>query len=392
MPPLSTAKSKLSQDLTAECQWGGLGLIGAISAEWRDLCEEGPCNQPFFRPEWIAAVVRAFAPTQEIMLMTLRQGTRLRAVLPLWEEKRRFCGVPFTTVRSATNLDHSCRFDIIHGEGSDLPAIARAIWDCLKRLPAWDAIELTNVPAGAVAENLLSWAGREKQHVAQFEHVRSPFIKLEGFKADGDRIQFARSARLRSHLRKGWRKLEEGGPVRLRRIDTAEPDALEKFYRLEQSGWKGKRGTAIACSKQTRQFYDLIARSAADLGYFSLYFLELSESPIAAHFGFCLGGGYFPTKIAHDDSYSGCGPGHLLVSATLLDAVQRGVSRYDMLGHQEEWKARWTSEAWVHNNCFIFRNNVVGHALHASTVVRHMARTATRRLGRQIARRIGLPL
>ena len=391
MPLTSIAGTELSHDLTAECQWGGLDLISEISAEWRNLCEEGPCNQPFYRPEWIAAAVQAFAPTRKILLITVRLGNRLRAVLPLWQEKSYLCGIPFTRLRSTTNLDHSCRFDVIHGAGSNLREIARATWSCLKELSGWDAIELTNVPAGAVTEYLLGCAERERQHVAQFEHVRTPFMMLEGFKVDGDRTQFARSSRLRNNLRKGWRKLEEGGQVRFRRLDYADPEALEKFYRLEEAGWKGKRGTAIACSKQTREFYDRIACSASAFGYFSLYLLEVSESLVAADFGFCLGGRYFPLKIAYDENYRSCGPGHLLVSATLLDAVRRGVSCYDWLGHHEEWKARWTSETWVHNNCFIFRNNAVGHALHASTVVRHMARTATRRLARQIARRIGLP-
>ena len=73
------------------------------------------------------------------------------------------------------------------------------------------------------------------------------------------------------------------------------------FYGLEQSGWKGKRGTAIACNRETRQFYDSVANYAAQYGYLSLYFLQQGYSVLAAHFGFTCGGGYYPLKVAYDE-------------------------------------------------------------------------------------------
>lgn len=65
---------------------GGVEMIEPIAEEWRALCAEGPCDQPFFRPEWIAAYARAFAPEKKLLLVTARVGGRLRAVLSLVEE------------------------------------------------------------------------------------------------------------------------------------------------------------------------------------------------------------------------------------------------------------------------------------------------------------------
>jgi hypothetical protein len=319
-----------------------------------------------------------------LLLITVRDGARLRAVLPLLEEKPRLSGIPFRRLRSAANLDHSCRFDIIHGDGPGIDEIARVVWDKLKSLPAWDAIELTNIPEGAAAEGLLPMARQEGCLTAQREHVRTPYIILDGFRPDGDVYQFARGAKLRNNLRKGWRRIQEIGPVRLRRVETAEPEALEQFYRLEQSGWKGRKGTAVACSKETRRFYDLIARSAAEFGYFSLYFLEVSDSTIAADMGFHLAGRYYPIKIAYDETFRAYGPGHLLVSAILQDVVRQGVSKYDWLGHIEDWKAQWTSETRLHGFCYIFRNSLIGRALHADTVLRNALWTAARKVGRPL--------
>jgi CelD/BcsL family acetyltransferase involved in cellulose biosynthesis len=385
-PPDSPAKVEPTHPLRVESIWGNLETIEGLSAEWLKLCEEGPCNQPFYRPEWIAAVIRAFAPSRKVLLMTVREGTRLRAVLPLWEEKGRLAGLPFTKLRSATNLDYSCRFDMVHGEGTDIGSIVRAVWDHLKAMPDWDTLELTNIPEGAAAEQLLLVAQQEGHLSAQFEYVRSPYIILDGFKANGDVVQFARSAKLRNNLRRGWRRLKKNGTVRLHRIERADPEELEKFYRLEQAGWKGKAGTAIACSPQTRQFYDLIAESAASFGYFSLYSLKLSGSVIAAGLGFDLAGIYYPTKIAYDENYKGCSPGHLIVSAILEDLVRRGVSKYDWQGHHEDWKSHWTSLTRRHSFCHIFRNTLAGRALYADKVLRQSIWAAARKFGRPILR------
>jgi hypothetical protein len=68
------------------------------------------------------------------------------------------------------------------------------------------------------------------------------------------------------------------GPLTAVQHRVADPVTLERFYELEGSGWKGRSGTAIACDSQTREFYDAIARAAADFGYLSLDFLEVEST------------------------------------------------------------------------------------------------------------------
>src|SRR5262245_18652163 len=87
------ARSDLRQLMTtvkaepvAEALSGGVEIIERLAEEWRALCAEGPCDQPFFRPEWIAAYVRAFAPEKKLLILTTRLDGRLRAVLPMVKE------------------------------------------------------------------------------------------------------------------------------------------------------------------------------------------------------------------------------------------------------------------------------------------------------------------
>jgi len=366
-----------SPGLTAQSERGTAELLDRIGDEWRQLCQEGTCDQPFFRPEWIACSIRAFAGKRPVLLVTVRDGGRLRAVLPLLQEKVWACGLPATKLRSAS--DHSPRFDFIHGQVAGLEEALQAGWKELKK-HHWDVIELVNVPQGGAAERLLSFAREDGFLTYQRQCALSPYIPLIGGKPAGDFSQFARSSRFRYRLRHYWRELEKTGSISLRRVEAADPAILQRFYDLEQSGWKGKRGTAIACNKARRQFYDSIANYAAQYGYLSLYFLEQGDSVLSAHLAFACGGGYYPIKVAYDERRSQYGPGHLIIGAVLRDCAARGLSEFDCLGHWTEAKAKWASQARPHNFCYIFGRNLAGRILDAQIPLSDTIGTAVQRL------------
>ena len=226
---LPQAASKQGQPRLLACVLrGNADIISAIADDWRSLCSGGPCDQPFFRPEWVNAYLRAFAPAGTLLLITIREEGRLRAVLPLLEEKSRFLGVPFSRIRSAAHPDYSCRFDIIRDGGRGEDEVLAEIWKCLRALPNWDVIELANIPAGGAAERLLELARAERYRVWQRQVALSPYIVLTPPARDSDFTRFVRSANLRSKLRRRRRKLQELGPVLLRRVDHADDVRLEE--------------------------------------------------------------------------------------------------------------------------------------------------------------------
>jgi CelD/BcsL family acetyltransferase involved in cellulose biosynthesis len=380
-----------SHGLTARSERGTAELLDRLGDEWRQLCQEGACDQPFFRPEWIACSIRAFASQRPVLLITVRDVNRLRAVLPLLEEKVWAGGFPATKLRSA--VDHTPRFDFIHGQGPGIEEAIQAGWKELESQNRWDMLELGNVPEGGAAERLLSVASEAGFFTWRHQSAQSPYIALNGNKPGKDFSQFALSSRFRYRLRHSWRELEKTGSISLRRVEVSDPELLQRFYGLEQSGWKGKRGTAIACNRGTRQFYDSVASYAAQYGYLSLYFLQQGDTVLAAHFAFTCGGGYYPLKVAYDERYSQHGPGHLIIGAVLQDCASRGLSEFDCLGHWTEAKAKWASQVRPHNFCYVFRRNLAGRILFAQTRLGHRLGATIRRLKHSIgiARRGHVP-
>jgi CelD/BcsL family acetyltransferase involved in cellulose biosynthesis len=333
--------------------------VEQLAAAWRELCKECPRDEPFFRPEWIAAYLRAFEPQTPVLLATAHSDEQLRAVLPLIEKNGFFCGIPARILRGAGN-EHSGRFDLVRCAGVDGDLAVRLIWSVLKDRTDWDLIELPYVPEGGAAEQLLRLASDDGFLTGQYESYRSPYIPL----ANGDRADLIpRRSDFRHNLRRRNRRAREKWDVQLRRVQTADSIELERFYALESSGWKGNARTAIACSEPARRFYDEIARVGSQFGYFSLYLLNFDDTVVGGHFGLSYQGHYYAAKAGYDERYAFYSPGHLIVEAVLRDLLAQGFSEFDFLGPWMDWKERWAREGRTHSFCYVFRPGLLGHTL-----------------------------
>jgi CelD/BcsL family acetyltransferase involved in cellulose biosynthesis len=175
----------------------------------------------------------------------------------------------------------------------------------------------------------------------------------------------SKSLMFRANLRRRRRQLERLGTLSVERVTDGSSlaERLEEGFALEQRGWKGKEGTAIAQDERTRAFYTELAAGAARHGYLALFFLRLDGKAIAFHYGLAYRGIYYVPKLAYDESLKGCSPGLVLLEEAIKDGIARGLRGYDFLGAEAEWKNKWSSGALPHHWLFIFRDNGVGHAL-----------------------------
>lgn len=346
----------------AELLEGGVELIAYLENEWRALCQRGPCDQPFFRPEWFYAYARAFAPKEQFLILTVRRGEELAAVLPLLRERSTLAGLPARKLLGVANV-HSCRFDLICDE--DREHILPVVWEALKKIPGWDALVLPDVPEGGALHDLLPLAEADGYPTGRWESLQSPFIRLP--EENSLKEPFARgSTKFKANLRRRLKHLREEGEVRLVRVTEALPEVLERFYQLEKAGWKGDAQTAIACSPKTLRFYQEIARAAERFGYLSLYALNCGARTIAMHYGLLHNGRYFLLKPAYDEEFRRYSPGQILTWQVMQDLVAQGVGEFDFLGPQMDWKRDWEPGERAHYWCYIFRKGVAGRLLSAA--------------------------
>jgi CelD/BcsL family acetyltransferase involved in cellulose biosynthesis len=341
---------------------GGVELVERLEPEWRALCEEGPNNEPFFRPEWIAAYLRTFMPPDRLLLVTARAEGKLTAVLPLVEERARFSGLSARKLVGTVEL-HCWRFDMARSAGAEGSTAAQAVWEYLRELPGWDMIEFPDVAQGGGLEAVLRAAEADGFPTHRWDFMQTPVLSLAGW--DGSEDFFLRrvSANLRQNLNRITRKLMKQGPLVLRRYEHSDPELLRRFYEMESAGWKGKEGTAIANAEKRIRFYNDLAQTAERHGYLTLYFLEHAGKTLAIHYGLAYQNRYFMVRCAYDEHERQYAPGHLLLHAVLRDCAERGITEFDFIAHADEWKRKWTSTFRPHAILYIFRKGSYGRLL-----------------------------
>jgi CelD/BcsL family acetyltransferase involved in cellulose biosynthesis len=334
----------------------GRAAFDALAPEWNGLVARGPADLPMARHEWIAAWLDAFAPASEPLVLVARTPSGEPAgMAPFLAERRR--GV--VRLLAPAN-DHSCRFE--WALGPDAPGAVAALWAHLRDRVRWDVLLLRDLPRDGPTSTLLEPLARADRHLTgRWESMRSPWIALGGGPAE-ERT----SAKFRSNLRRRARKLAEAGAVSLRRAERPEDvdAALAEFLALEAGGWKGARGTAIALDPKLVGFYARIARDAARRGALAVRTLALDGRAVAVHLGIVHRGVYYLPKTAYHEGLGQASPGQLLQREVLAECEALGLSRFDFLGPDMEWKRDWAPSHAPHDWLYVYRPSLAGSVMH----------------------------
>jgi CelD/BcsL family acetyltransferase involved in cellulose biosynthesis len=334
----------------------------ALEREWNELVVTTQ-DEPFFRHEFLRIWMTHFTPDAKLEVLTARDRTgKLAAVFPLMKTRGFVCGLP-ARMGASTGNSHSCRFDLVAENGR---AAGRTFFAHLAADKTWDMIRIADVPEGGNAWHLYRAAEEAGYPVGTWESQASPYLPLP---SSYEALLKPMSSSFRANLRRRRRRLEAMGTVTVERV-TGGPDLqarLEEGLAIEQSGWKGKEGTAILQDKTTHGFYSELAHTAAARNYLSLFFLKLNGKSIAFHYGFTYGGIYYMPKLGYDETLKECSPGLVLLEEIMKDCIARGLKGYDFLGLAGDWKTKWSGQLRRHNWLYIFRDTPFGQALRAIT-------------------------
>ncbi len=345
----------------------GRAALEGLRERWDALAARGPADAPMIRHGWISAWLDAFAPTAAPLVLVARAASgEPVGIAPFLEERRG--GV--TRLLAPAN-DHSGRFEWVLGP--DAAGAVGALWAHLRDRVRWDVIVLRDLPREGPTSTFLDALARADRHpTGRWESQRSPRVALGGVSVDA-----RASAKFRANLRRRARRLAEMGAVAIRRVGGG-PDvdaALEEFLALEAAGWKGARGTAIALDPARVGFYRAIARDAAARGTLALRALLLDGRAIAFHFGLVQGGVYYLPKTAYDEALGSVSPGQLLQREVLAECEASGLSGFDFLGPDMEWKREWASSHAPHDWLYVYRPSLAGRAMHT---LKHRVRPAAK--------------
>ncbi len=302
-------------------------------SRWRELTADAP---PFLSPEFFA-LTRRLARSGRALVAEAWNTRRILGALPL---------VLDGTVLRGLRSDHTPSFDY---QGT--PEAVDAIWDCLRDDHRWAELVLDKVPADSLlATRLPELAHRDGYPVVLRADSRHPYISLPGFEA-------AMNTKFHANLLRCERK---AGGVVLERITVPTHADFADALAIEAAAWKGANGTSIDRDPAVAHLYETLGRFLGPRGRAALYFLRAGDKRIATLFAVEDARSIYALKIGFDPAVSNLSPGHLLVLHVARDAEQRGLREFDFVGHEDEWKRKWTTSVHPHVALRIYARSARG--------------------------------
>ncbi len=336
---------------------------GGLLEAWNRLAADA--GAPFLRPAWFSCWWDAFGASDQLAICVLWRGRQLAAVFPLSRRGRRLCALANA---------HTPFYRPLAVDAAALESVVFAAIDSCGEL------ELAGVPDQDPAIECVQRASVSGRRLTVREHQHvSPVVDTSG---DAARYLAERRSDLREVARRR-RKMHREHRALMQPIQTpGDWEAeLDKGLRLEESGWKGRSGTAILSDPPAARFYRAIAATFHATNELRWSSLELDGRLTAFDFALVTDGRYWLVKTAYDEARADLGPGIALRLAVIERCFELGLERHEFLGDDMPYKRRFSDGARRHLGLRSYSRNPRG-AL--GYLYRRGARPLLRRSYRQV--------
>lgn len=342
-----------------------------IEGEWRSLAEAR--GAPFITPDWYGAWMRCFGEQATPFVVSLRDDRGgLVGLMPLVLSQRRH----FPTL-SFGGAEYGDYYQPVARSEAEEETVAQAFANALReRQKEWAIVVADYVDEEAPWMRALARSNAARLTAIRYHEHPSVYLSIPLGNLTWNEYLAGRSRNLRSQLGRRRRALERLGTVRFRRGgDDLERD-MSTLFDLHAKRWAGKRST-IFSSERAREFQLEFARAAREHGWLRLWFLDVDETPIAAWYGWSIGGRYLYYQAGFDPAWAHVSPGLLLLARTIEASFDEGASEYDMLLGNEPFKERFATAATERRTLVLVR------PVHAARAL-VLADVALRRVGHRL--------
>ncbi len=302
-------------------------VSAADLACWQTLAMRAVEPNPFFEPWYLMPALRAHGDAKISLFVLERDGEWL-GLLPIARQPR-YYGKPIP------NFSGWMHANCFLGAPLVTQGYEKAFWQALlgwadSHAKAALFLHLAQVPldgplAGALREVLY-----ETRRAGGIVHCEERALLASELSPE-DYLDASMSGKKRKELRRQANRLAEEGELGFERREGTHGLAewTEAFLALEQAGWKGKAGSALASAPATAALFREALAGAAAAGRLERLTLTLDGRPIAMLANFLTAPGSFSYKTAFDETYARFSPGVLLQRENLTLLERPGIDWCD---------------------------------------------------------------
>ncbi len=308
-PKAFAAEKDGSKSITMTRILDAAGLL-ALGPEWEGLVENALEENAYYHRGYCTALL-THIEKRPLKAITVWKNNTLIALMPFVADRLHWGGL--MTVNKAWTTDYTTTSIPLIDQYHIDDAVA-ALLDALSAPTSGSNLWLMpnmsiEGPVTTALRAELSSRNLPSRSFDSFD--RAVLVKRGTFE---DHMKEHVSKKRRKDLRRNRKRLDELGEVTWTVHDHGAEldDAVDAFLRIEASGWKGERGTALDCTDATRAFAKQAFGSGNGEGITRADVLRLDGTPIAVNLTLISGDTGFTIKCAYDEAYKGQSAGLLL--------------------------------------------------------------------------------
>jgi CelD/BcsL family acetyltransferase involved in cellulose biosynthesis len=364
----------------------GLRPLTAVPlSQWRRLSEHAIEPNAYYLPAWELAV-NAFASGRTgASALSARSdaapdgASRLIGLMPVVSMMRAY-RIPLPALVSADPYGTLCTPPLDRDRAHDAATgLLRAARDAGAHALILRDVALDGATMKALGEVLRQDGLRPRVLQSQLR------ASLDATRDADELLRDALGPKKLKELRRQRHRLAEHGDVRFDVARTREQvaAALEIFLRLEASGWKGKRGTALIQDDGDAAFIRRAAPALAETGQCEIVTLYAGTTPVAAGLVLRHQDRAFFFKLGIDERFAKASPGvqltldltrHLCADPAIASADSTASADHPMIN--PIWRGRFAIGDLL---IPLRKNDPLVPLIHAAMMLRHGLREFARR-------------
>ncbi len=317
--------------------------FASLAPSWKKLLAEIGDPTPFISHDWLRLWWKHFKTDEKLFIFTVWNENLLIGAIPLMRTRFIIQRIfRFDCLRSLTN-PHSPEFDLVC-RPENLELVIGLLKRHLRENPKrWELMLLERIRADSGAVAVVD------------DHFRSGTVRINLKPAEGSfRIPIRGSFQeyfsglnrsFRKNMRNRNNKLAALGTPEFRVFREYDPEAVEAFFRLENTGWKKTNRSAITQRPWERKFYHEIAERFARTGRFNLSILSAGETPVASIYGLVHNRVFYFMKIGVNYDIADCdklSPGQAILYRLIRHCFEKKYIGFDFCGPFAHFESQWT--------------------------------------------------
>jgi len=318
----------------------------ALAGEWNGLLHRSRANVFFLTYEWQTTWWEALG-VGDLWLVAFRTADtdELVGIAPLYLTERD-SGVNagkrvFTLVGCIEVSDY---LDLIIAEAWEPAVYAEFLaWLHSAEAPAWDVVDLCNLPEESLTYRELPDLAEAAQHTVQVsqEDVAPQFVLPLHYETYLEKqVEKKQRHEIRRKQRRAEREVEVGFYI-VGKEHSLEAE-VDDFVALQRASREDK---AEFMTPEMRRFFGIVARRMLDAGYLRLCFLTLNGEKAACLYAFEYDRKFLLYNSGYDpEAHAQLSPGWVLLAYSIQYAIAAGCRVFDFMQGNEEYKYRFGSQ------------------------------------------------